>query len=223
MFKKSKIRIIVTAGPTLVPIDKVRVMTNIFGGRLGYYIADLASKKGHDTLLLMGYGNRVKFSGKEKFKLKQFKYYNEIRNLLKSEIQKKRYQVVIHSAAIPDYIPINVYNGKIKSGKKELVIHFKPTKKIIDQFKKWDSNIFVVKFKLEANEPNQSLIKIGYESLKDSKADLIVVNNLSKMKKQQLAYILDKNKKITQVEGKKQIAKKLITIIENHFNKYNAK
>lgn len=223
MNKNIKLRIIVTGGPTLVPIDKVRVMTNIFGGRLGYYIAETASKRGHSTLLLMGYGNRVKFTGKEKFKLKLFKYYDDIYNLLKNEIQKKTYDVVIHSAAIPDYIPTNVNNGKIKSGQKELIIHFRPTIKIIDHFKEWDPNIYIVKFKLEANESRQSLINIGYKSLNDSKSDLIVANSLSQMKRQQVAYIINKNKAVVKVNGKEQIAKKLIGIIEDHFNQCNAK
>src|SRR5438034_5962598 len=45
-------RILVTAGNTLVPIDRVRCITNIFTGRTGARIALHAQERGHDVTLL---------------------------------------------------------------------------------------------------------------------------------------------------------------------------
>lgn len=207
--KKKKLKILITAGPVWVPIDDVRVITNIFGGALGYIIADEAVGRGAQVKLLMGPG-RTKFSGKEKFSVVNFKYYDDIYNLMKSEIIKGSYDIVIHSAAIPDYIPVKAHNGKIKSGKKELVIKFKTTKKIIDEVKKWDKNVLLVKFKLEVGLKKNKLIDLAFTAMKKSKADLIVANELSETKDDHLAYIIDNGKKVVDCKGKKAIANKLL-------------
>lgn len=202
-------KIIVTAGPVWVPIDQMRVLTNIFGGSLGYVVAQELSDSGAEVVLLMGPG-RIFFSGKEKFKVEKFKYYEEIYKILKEKIGSGKYDAIIHSSAIPDYLPIKKKPGKIKSGKKELVIKLKPTVKIIDQFKKWDPEIFVVKFKLEVGKTKKQLIDVAYKSMMNSKADLMVANELAGVKKKHIAYLIDKNKKVTNLKGREQIAKKLV-------------
>ncbi|MCP4136844.1 MAG: phosphopantothenoylcysteine decarboxylase, partial [bacterium] len=45
-------KILITAGPVWVPIDRVRVMTNTFGGALGAIIAQKAYELGADVTLL---------------------------------------------------------------------------------------------------------------------------------------------------------------------------
>ena len=49
-------KILVTAGPTWVAIDRVRVITSIFGGRLGVTIAREAARRGASVVLLLGPG-----------------------------------------------------------------------------------------------------------------------------------------------------------------------
>jgi len=202
-------KIIITAGPVWVPIDKVRVITNVFSGALGNEIAKEASRRGAEVILLMGPG-RVNFTGKEKFKVVRYKYYDEIYKLLKKEISTKKYDIIIQSAAIPDYIPVKTAKRKIKSGQKELILKFKPTKKIIDQFRKWDRDIFIVKFKLEVSKKVNELIDIAYQSMLDSRANLMVANNLENISVNHKAYIIDKQKKVKAVFGKGEIAKELI-------------
>jgi len=213
--KINKKKILITAGPVWVPIDKVRVMTNIFGGALGYEIAKQASKLGFDVVLLMGPG-RTCFTNKEKFKIIKFKYFEDIYELLKKEISSKKYYAVIHSAAIPDYAPDKMHNGKIKSGKGNLVIRFKPTFKIVDRIKRWDSNIILIKFKLEVGKFKEDLIEIAYKSLLQSKANFIVANEFSEVNsKAHKAYIINSNKDIIECVSKNSIAKKLLKVISN--------
>lgn len=208
-------KILITSGPVWVPIDKVRIMTNIFGGTLGYVMASEAVKLGAEVLLLMGPG-RVHFTGNESFKFKKFKFFDDIYNLLDKEISKKKYDVIIHSAAIPDYIPIKIYDGKIKSGSNNLVINFKPTFKIVDKIKEWDPNIFLVKFKLEVDKNKKDLIEVAYKSMIFSKADLIIANELRGIQKKHKAYIIDKNKNIIECVTKNDIAKKLFKLISEN-------
>ena len=51
---KSAKNILITAGSTWVAIDKVRVLTNIFGGRTGCMIAEEAVSRNHNVTLLIG-------------------------------------------------------------------------------------------------------------------------------------------------------------------------
>ncbi len=44
--------LLVTAGNTLVPIDRVRAITNVFTGRTGASIARCAWERGHTVTLL---------------------------------------------------------------------------------------------------------------------------------------------------------------------------
>jgi len=204
--------ILITAGPVWVPLDKVRVITNIFGGALGYVIAVEASKAAGKVELLMGPG-RVSFSGREKFKVFKFKYYDEIYNILKKKVSSKKYDVIIHAAAIPDYVSTEVFDHKIKSGKRDFALKFKPTIKIIDKFKTWDDSIYVVKFKLEVNKSKKELINVAYKSLMDSRADLIVANDFNDIKTNHKAYIIDASKKVIIFRSKESIAEGLINIL----------
>ena len=125
----------------------------------------------------------------------------------------KKYDVVIHSAAVPDYVPEKVFKGKIKSGKKDLTIKLKPTVKIVDYIKKWDPSVFLVKFKLQVGVKEKELIKIAKKSMTNSNADLIVANDLLEMKKDtHIAFIISKEK-VEKVDTKNSLTEKLLTLI----------
>ena len=47
-------RVLVTAGPTLEPIDPVRFISNRSSGRMGYAIAEALIASGHDVVLISG-------------------------------------------------------------------------------------------------------------------------------------------------------------------------
>lgn len=207
------LKLLITAGPTWVPIDKVRVITNIFSGRLGITIAEEALRRGAVVTLAIGPG-RVELPPQTKrLRVIQFRYFDELLALVKQLLNKQGYDIVIMSAAIADYTPVSVHSTKIKSGKKELIIRFKPTIKIIDLIKKIDPNIYLVKFKLEVDVSENELIDIAYKSMWKSKADLIVANEFGGVRGQHRAYIIDRKKDTIECKGKENIAKKLLNKI----------
>src|SRR3989338_961291 len=106
--------ILITAGSTWVAIDDVRVITNIFGGTLGVYIAEEAVRLGAKVTLLLGPGRVSPTVHSKNFNLIKFKYYDELLNLVKESISSNRFDVMIHSAAVADYIPVKKVKGKIK-------------------------------------------------------------------------------------------------------------
>jgi len=203
-------KILITGGPVWVPIDKVRVITNVFGGSLGLVLAKKAAQHGAQVVFLLGPTRiDVPKSLPSNLKIIRFKYFNELLKLMEKEV-KNKCDVVIHSAAVPDYIPKNVFNGKIKSGEKELAISFKPTLKIVDLIKKWNFSVFLVKFKLEVGLTKKQLLNVAYKSMIFSKADLMVANKFEDVRGKHKAFILDNNKNIVECEGKEVIAQKLL-------------
>jgi phosphopantothenoylcysteine synthetase/decarboxylase len=212
-------RILISAGPTWIPIDNVRVITNVFKGTLGYLIAKEAVKRKAKVTLLLGPGlislpSRVPSN----LKIIRFKFFEELYNLTKKELSSKSYDVVIQSAAIGDYAPVKFHSGKIKSGKENFVLKLKPTIKIIDQIKKWDQRIFLVKFKVESDLTKKELINRAYRSMLDSNADLIVANDLKDIKDDKhKAFILDSQKNIITCNKKTEIAKELLNVISRKY------
>ncbi len=219
-------KILITGGPVWVPLDKIRVISNVFTGELSLLLAKEAAKKGAKTTLLLG-PTPLPFQEKlpKNLKIIRFNFFDELYKLMKKEISSGQYDVVIHSAAVADFMPEKITEGKINSEKKNLSIKLKPTPKIADKIKKWDPNVFLVKFKLEVNQNKKELIKRAYNSMLTSSADLIVANDFKNIKKEaHWAFIIDpirekssnrvnERKNIISCRTKKEIAKKLLNII----------
>jgi phosphopantothenoylcysteine decarboxylase/phosphopantothenate--cysteine ligase len=208
-------KILITGGPTWVPIDSVRVITNVFRGTLGLMIAQEAAKMGARVTFLLGPGGIfIPKKKSSRLKIIRFKFFDDLYKLMKREISSREYDVVIQAAAIADYMPVKYYNGKIKSKKENLSVKLKPTIKIIDQIRKWDPKVFLVKFKVECNISKKELIEKSYKSMLESNANLMVANDIKYMKgDKHKAFILDSKKNIIICNKKTEIAKKLLNTI----------
>lgn len=207
-------KILITAGPTWVPIDKVRVISNISSGRTGIEITKEALRRGVKTTLLLG-PITENFNLKNKnLKILRFKYFDELYDLIKKEVSSKKYDAIIHLAAVSDYKVKKVSAAKIASGKNKLKLEFVPTPKIVSLIKKYDSDIFLVQFKLEVDASKPKLIQTAYKELIKNNADLVVANSLLGITKHKhIAYVIDKNYNIKMVKTKKEISKLLIDSI----------
>lgn len=211
-------KVLVTAGPTWVPIDKVRVITNIFGGTLGAIIAKKFAEAGARVTLLMGPGRVTLPPGSENLKIIPFIYFDALLRLVSSELKDGGYSVMIHSAAVADYAPVLSENGKIKSGKQELAIKLKPTIKIVDLVKEISPKICLVKFKLEVGVTKEKLIEIAHTSMLESDADLMIANEFSETGRNHRAYVIDPERKIRECRGKETIADEIVRQVSNYFS-----
>lgn len=183
-----------------------------FFWRTGCLIAKRANELGAKVKLLLGPGRldlpKNYFKGID---VTRFYYFKQLLHLIKKEVTTKKYDAIIHSAAVSDYAPIKTQDNKISSGKENLIIRLKPTLKIIQQIKKWVPKIFLVQFKLEVDKNYRQLIDISYKSMLKNKADLVVVNDLNSLNK---AYIIDLAKKITKVNNRLHLADILLKIMK---------
>lgn len=208
--KLAKKKILITAGPTWVPIDRVRVISNIASGKTGLLLARRAKKLGADVTLLMGPAENL--ISNNCIKVKPFKYFDDFKNLFTKEINKN-YSVLIHSAAVSDYQPRKSSTDKIKSDLKRLSLDLVLTPKLADRVKKINPEIFLVLFKLELNVSKSTLIGRAFRLLKNTGSDLVVANTFKDKNYQ--AYIVDKNRKIIgQAQNKNELTRLLIRRIE---------
>ncbi len=167
-------KIIVTAGGTQEPIDGVRFIGNKSSGKMGVAIAEACFLQGADVLLL-----RSKTSVKPSLHIKQetFTTADELSFLIKKYI--KKHDSIYHTAAVSDFRVVNPIKGKISS-RQGVTLILVPAKKIINDIKKFNPNIMLVAFKAVWGSEEKLLIEEGQKKLQESKADAVVVNDISK-------------------------------------------
>lgn len=172
-------RILVSAGPTWVPIDAVRHIGNFATGRLGLLLAHEATRRGAAATLLLG-PTRLCLTAEERaaIRIEEYTYFDELQALVRREVGSGGFDAFLHSAAVSDYAP-EPATGKLRSGQESLVLRLRPLPKIVDEVKALDPTICLVKFKLEVDVSRAELIAIAQASRAHSRADLIVANDKS--------------------------------------------
>jgi phosphopantothenoylcysteine synthetase/decarboxylase len=107
--------LLVTAGNTLVPIDKVRAITNVFTGRTGAAIALHAHSLGHTVTLLTSHPEAVagmqpdSAARAERWSLIRYRTFHELEAGMAEVIPAGGLDAVIHCAAVSDYLSAGVY------------------------------------------------------------------------------------------------------------------
>lgn len=208
-------RVLITAGPTWVPIDKVRVISNIATGQTGILLAENLIKAGAKVTLLSGPAQICCLN--KKVKLIPFRFFDELKNKLIKEIKDRKYDIVIHAAAVSDYRPLSVYNKKIRSGMKNLTLKLVPTVKIINLIKKADPSLFLVGFKYEPAISKAPLLKKARDLMRVAHLDLAVANTV--YKNSYLAYIVGRQDFYGPLKNKKDMAKGLIRMIGEKYER----
>ena len=101
--------VLVTAGNTQTPIDRVRCITNIFTGRTGALVALAGHRRGHRVTLLTSHPEAVRDLAPgfappaDTWTVKPYRTFDDLRDLMEPELTAGRYDVLIHAAAVSDY------------------------------------------------------------------------------------------------------------------------
>ena len=208
-------KVLITAGPTWVAIDKVRVISNVASGTTGILLAKEADRLGCKVTLILGPVGEADL--KKAIKIKRFHYFDELHSLIRRELRTKKYDVVIHSAAVSDYKPKQLFFGKIKSSTKGLSLELEKTIKIVDKIKKYGPRVLLTIFKLELGLSKKEMLRRARGTMKIAKADLAVVNTFSKQSPYK-ALAIDKRRVFFMVSSKQALAKKLLSLISAKIN-----
>ncbi|MFH1360818.1 MAG: phosphopantothenoylcysteine decarboxylase [Candidatus Omnitrophota bacterium] len=203
-------KILITCGPTWIPIDKIRVISNQSSGELGDKVAAKLIREGAKVTMIQGPVTYVPTCRPNR--LIKYNFYEELAKSIKREL-KKKYDVVIHAAAVSDYQLKKTYSSKLDSGRR-LHLDLVPTKKIITQIKKQNPKTMLVGFKLEANLKGRATLRKIDQLFKMAQCDLVVVNAIDRHRYQGL--VVDRKKCIlAKCENKKILASKLVKCIKS--------
>ena len=196
-----------------MPIDDVRVLSNISTGELGQTLAKELANKGAKVTVLEGpVPQALKLKS---VRVLKFRFFDELQRLLNQEL-KKKYDVIIHAAAVSDFRLKRVFMTKLGSGKR-LKLELVPTPKLIESIKRKNPNAFLVGFKLEPNLSPNSAKGFARDLFKKAKCDLVVANSVSRGKYQ--GYIINRQHILIYEKTKKQLTQILVKILTKINNK----
>ena len=192
-------RVLVTAGNTREPIDRVRDWGNIFTGNTGYAIARAMTSIAQVDLLT---SNRTHLAQAKQDNIlaSPFTSHAELKGALAALLARQTYDAIFMTAAVADYTPAGVFQlldrrptadgveqwtvrnvqaDKVKSNHGQIAILGEATEKIIDLFRTpWNHAGLLFKFKLEVGIPREELLKIARQSRQASHADYLIANTL---------------------------------------------
>lgn len=107
--------LLVTAGNTTAPIDRVRCITNVFTGRTGTAIALHAHRRGHTVTLLTSHPEVVaKLDGPtgtraQGWSVRTYRTFEELERCMAELITARTLDAVVNCAAVNDYRVDGVY------------------------------------------------------------------------------------------------------------------
>jgi len=169
----SGLRILVTAGATLEPLDPVRYMSNRSTGKMGYALARAARRRGAKVSLVSG---PTALKPPRDVALSRVKTAEEMRRTVLAECQQV--DVIIKAAAVLDWRPKETAEHKIKKGRGVQTLELVENPDILAELgcSRGNNRCLLVGFAAET----QDLIANAQEKLKKKNLDLIVVNDVSR-------------------------------------------
>ena len=173
LFKKKRIKALVTAGPTREYLDPVRYISNESSGKQGYEIAHALNRLGIKTTLITGPSNLI---SKKEIKTKKIISANEMFEAVKKCLPV---DIAICAAAVADFKPIIKSKTKIKKDNiKCKSIELERNRDIVEFLGKNNKHrpSIVIGFAAET----ENLNKNAFSKLRQKNCDLIVVNDISK-------------------------------------------
>lgn len=205
-------KVVVTAGPTMVPIDPVRILTNRSSGKMGYSIAEEARDRGAEVVLISGPTSLRKPNG---IKVIDIKTNEDMFNAIKNEF--KDADIVIKSAAVADYKAKNYSNEKIKKTGDDLNLIFERDRDILKTLGDMKENQILVGFAAESSNLKEN----AKGKLERKNLDYIVANDISKPETgfasdENKVTIISKSGEEVSLEkmSKREVAKNIIDIIK---------
>lgn len=181
--------ILITGGGCREAIDNVRCVTNTSTGRTSAAIADYFFAQGaHVTLLAAASAIKPKTA----CTIRPFVSGANLGNLLQQELSTSDYDMVIHAAAVSDFVPQTIIldgvevpagpEGKIPSGS-SMTVTFRAAPKLADSIKVWAKTggrkePVVVCFKLTSGASQEKVQSACRAILERGAADYVVANDI---------------------------------------------
>ena len=204
-------KVLVSAGPTIAPIDPVRYLTNRSTGKMGYAIAEEARDRGAEVILVSGPTN---LNTPKNVKIINIKTNEEMKNEIFNNFEWA--DIVIKSAAVADYKPKEYSKEKIKKGEGDLNICLTRDNDILKSLGDIKTHQILVGFAAESND----VLKNAEKKLKNKNLDFIVANDITSSdtgfgSEDNKVVIISKNNEKLELEkmSKKEVASNIFDMI----------
>jgi phosphopantothenoylcysteine decarboxylase/phosphopantothenate--cysteine ligase len=175
----ARVRIVVTAGPTLEDIDPVRFIGNRSTGRMGFAVAERAAARGAAVTLIAGPASlpsppgvlRIDVRGTESMRSALWQALGD---------DLSRADALVMSAAVADYRPAEVSPTKVKKGKDSVRLDLVRNPDLLGEIggARAGRRPLLVGFAVETGG-DEELISSARRKLADKRVDLIVANRAS--------------------------------------------
>jgi phosphopantothenoylcysteine decarboxylase / phosphopantothenate---cysteine ligase len=166
----SGMRVLVTAGGTREPVDKVRFVGNRSSGKMGRAIAREAYRRGA-VVMVVAANIEVREPGVRWVDVETYAEMEEATARLAAYSD-----ALIMAAAVSDFTPAEVVEGKIRRGSsKELELRLVATGDIIKNVRESNPQLFVVGFAATFGDP----VADAREKLETKSVDIVVGNDVS--------------------------------------------
>jgi phosphopantothenoylcysteine decarboxylase/phosphopantothenate--cysteine ligase len=163
---------LVTAGPTVEPIDPVRFISNRSSGKMGIAIADALAAAGASVKLVLG-PTRYQ-PGQPNVETIHVNTAAEMFDACIANYPMS--DIVVMAAAVADYRPRQVADRKIKKGEAALTLELEKTHDILRTLgNNKAADQLLVGFSLETNNEKEYALK----KLREKNLDMIVLNSLA--------------------------------------------
>lgn len=163
-----KKNVLVTAGGTSEPIDRIRYISNRSTGTLGIHIAEQFHRSNANvTLLLSESANSTPYG----IHTLRFNSVDSLNQLLVEHLAKM--EVWIMAAAVSDRKPMNQYTGKVKKQDLGDFLQWEPTVDLLATHSKLNTSCFTIGFALEETWDET----VAFDKLNVKNSNAIVWNN----------------------------------------------
>lgn len=203
--------VVVTGGGTAAPIDDVRSIANVSTGRFSAAISEACLRRGAAVahvhapsaqlpfLRAAGYDLDAPDPAAESARLDALRReWQSVRDrlrllplrrggvadyaeVLRRALTDRPVDVAFLAMAVSDFEPEPVA-GKIDSGTTSLVIHARPTAKVIRSVRDWSPGVYLVGFKLLSRAEPAELVRAAEAACRTNRADLTVANDLQTLR-----------------------------------------
>lgn len=159
-------KVVITAGGTQEPLDPVRYIGNYSSGRMGFALAEAARDRGAKVKLIAAATSLSPPYGVEVIRVKTSLQMREV--VLQ---EAPRADALIMAAAVADFRPKTISEGKIKRGKDALTLELASTPDILAEA--------TAPVKVGFAAESEDLLENAKRKLKEKGLDLIVANDIT--------------------------------------------
>jgi len=167
-------RVLVTAGPTVEPIDPIKFITNRSSGKMGVAVARVAASRGAEVTLIYGPGTEAP---PPNVKVVRVQTTREMCVAFDREL-KSPHDIIVSTAAAQDFAIERPAEQKLRHFEPP-TLKLVPAPRVLDEARKLAPNAFVVGFKAEFNVSDEELLAAAKEKLGEG-LDMVVANDVAR-------------------------------------------